>query len=268
MTLSVGARTNRHADLAAGDDGGLPADLLDRFPLQDVCPRVVHRVLYRPPDAERLHPLQCLRRCIVEVCDRPSQRSNRKFPIDPLPDAEELIDVRLGIPMHRDREATLRGPADNLVVLRLVCLRWDAIDAVHRPRDALADAVEVQHRVAKALRHHGEVILVLGEFGAVRHAAQAVCDAYGELSIAPYLEQRLIFARRDVVASGVDDPRYPEPIELAEEGFRSGNLFVERRLRQPVEQLDQVARNRSRQLAVRTSLERITLGQIRVAIDV
>src|SRR5262245_28690735 len=158
--------------------------------------------------------------------------------------------------MHRDGETALRGPADDLVILRLVCLRRDAVDAVHRPRDSLADAIEVEHLIAEALRHHGEVILVFGEFGAVRHAAQAVGHAHGELPIAPYLEQRLILARRDVITSGIDDTRDAESIELAEERLRSGNLFVEGRLWQPVEQLDQIAGNRASQFAVGPTLER------------
>src|SRR5262249_5386880 len=71
--VGVGAGADPYADLVAGHNGWLAGDLLNRFALQNIRAGVVHRVLYGPSNTERLHPLQRLWRCVVEVRDGPPQ---------------------------------------------------------------------------------------------------------------------------------------------------------------------------------------------------
>ena len=122
----------------------------------------------------------------------------------------------------------------------------------------------MQHVVTESLRHHREIVLVFVELRAVGHAAQAVGDAQRELPVAPDLEQRLVLARRDVVAARIDDAGQAQAIELAEKELRALDLLLERRLGQAVEQLDQVAGDRSGRLARRVAFERVALRQVGV----
>ena len=55
--------------------------------------------------------------------------------------------------------------------------------------------------------------------------------------MAPHLEQRPVRLDREIVAAGIEDAGNTETIESAEEGARTGDLLLEARLRQRVEQV-------------------------------
>ncbi len=180
----------------------------------------------------------------------------------------KMIDRAVRPPVHRDGHAALGGPAHDLVVALLVfCGRRGIV--VHRERDALAKTVEVQPVVAEAHRQQRREALQLVELLTGRLAVQAVRDAHRELVPPPHVEQRLVVGREQVVAAGIDDAREPEPVQLAEERLRAGDLIRERRLRQPIEQRDDralPAADRARELLA-VALELAAGRQIRIALD-
>ena len=161
--------------------------------------------------------------------DCPAQIGDGEVLVDALEDLQKLVHVFFAVPMHGESEIVLRGPARDFVILIEIGLRRLSGDAVHRPSDAFADAVEAQHLVAKSHRHHGEIILVFLELVARRDTAEAVDNAQCQLLVPPNLEDGLITLGRDVISSRIDYSSQPEAIQFAEKFFGALDLLLEGR---------------------------------------
>jgi len=92
---------------------------------------------------------------------------------------------------------------------------------IHVPRDALADAVELQHVVAEAHRQQASPLLVLFKFLAWRLSIQSEIHANGHLAVPPELEQGWIVGGKEIISAGINEAGHSEPVQFAEEEFCS-----------------------------------------------
>src|SRR6185312_8848594 len=118
--VRVRAGTDHHAELLTGDDRWLATNRVRSLTFQHVVPGVVPRILNGPADSKSLHPCEGPSRRVIQVRDGPSKRRDREFAIDAFPDAEQLLDIDLAVPVHRHGQTARSRPTDDVVVLLLV----------------------------------------------------------------------------------------------------------------------------------------------------
>src|SRR5262245_50189727 len=175
----------------------------------------------------------------------PPQFCDWEFLVHALEYRQELVDILVGVPMHRDRHFAFGSPANDLVILFEIRFRSLAVNSVHRPRNAFTNAVEVEHIVSEIHRHHCKIAFVFVELGSRCHTAQAIRHPNREFPTSPNLKKSLIAFGRGVIASGIDNARQTETIEFEEELLRTFDLLFERRLWKAIEELHHTSRNDS-----------------------
>ena len=186
--------------------------------------------------------------------DRPAQFDYRHFAVHALEHVEQLADGSVAVPVLRQRHAALGRPLRGLVERFLVGL-GRLVFVVHAEGDALADAVEPQHIVAKAHRQELCELLEFVELLAALLRKIAVVHAHGQRLLAPHAEQRRVFRGRHVEAARIDDAGKADAVELAEELARALDLLLEGRRGQLVEQRDDAPGDCAGRIAARIAHE-------------
>ena len=128
----------------------------------------------------------------------------------------------------------------------------------------------MQHLVAEPHRQEHRQLLEIGQLRARRLSLQAVGNAHRHLPVAPHVEHCGIVPGQQVVASGIDDARDAEAIQLSKEGFGAFDLLRGRGLRQSVEERDHrcvVAGNRTGCLRCRVAFQATSGRKVRVGLD-
>src|SRR6185369_11194799 len=159
--------------------------------------------------------------------------------------------------MHREIHTLLCSPLDDLVIPILLRLGGFVV-VVHIPRNALADAVELQHVVAKAHGKHPRKILQLIEFGARGLSIQSESNSNRHLAVAPDFEYGGVVRRCEIISAGIDESGHAESVQFSKESLRAVDFFLRCWFWKSVEQIDDcvlTADNRARRFAVRSFLK-------------
>jgi hypothetical protein len=127
--------------------------------------------------------------------DGPAQSRDGYFPIQAFEEAEQMINRRIIIPMHRQRHSALGRPFSDLIVSGFIGIAGPVI-VVHSPGNPLSEPAKSQHVVAESSRQESRQTLQFLNFAAGRLAVQGIRHANGQLTLLPDFKRCLIVGRR------------------------------------------------------------------------